>query len=206
MKSVMVLEIPARSFDGYIFDCDGTIADSMPIHFIAWTKAVKEMGGEIPEDLFYQWGGKPTAVIVENLNEQFGYTMDVAETVHRKESYYLEQIAAVQPIKPVLDIAKSMHGVKPMAIASGGHRLLVEATLNALGILEMFDAIVCSEDYSRGKPFPDPFLEAARRIQVEASACVVFEDSPTGITAAKAAGMDYVWVPSAEMHRSHQAS
>ena len=100
MKSVMVLEIPARSFDGYIFDCDGTIADSMPIHFIAWTKAVKEMGGEIPEDLFYQWGGKPTAVIVENLNEQFGYTMDVAETVHRKESYYLEQIAAVQPINP----------------------------------------------------------------------------------------------------------
>ena len=99
---------------------------------------------------------------------------------------------------PVLEIAMGMRGIKPLAIASGGHREPVEATLKAIGILEMFEAVVCAEDYERGKPFPDPFLEAARRIGVPAEDCLVFEDSPTGIEAAKAAGMHYVLVPTPE--------
>jgi beta-phosphoglucomutase-like phosphatase (HAD superfamily) len=194
----MKLDIPVRQFGGYIFDCDGTIADTMPIHFRAWTQAMKDFGGQFPEELFYQWGGKPTAVIVEHLNEAFGLTLEVEETVRRKESYYLEGVREAQPIIPVLEIAMGMHGVKPLAIASGGHHAPVEATLKAIGILEIFDAVVCAEDYERGKPFPDPFLEAARRIGVPAADCLVFEDSPTGIQAAKAAGMHYVVVPTPE--------
>jgi beta-phosphoglucomutase-like phosphatase (HAD superfamily) len=123
-------------------------------------------------------------VIVEHLNETFGLTLQVEETVRRKESYYLEGVRDAQPIIPVLEIARGMHGVKPLAIASGGHHEPVAATLKAIGILEIFDAVVCAEDYTRGKPFPDPFLEAARRIGVPAADCLVFEDSPTGIQAA----------------------
>ena len=82
-----------------------------------------------------------------------------------------------------------------MAIASGGHRELVEATLNALEIIDMFDTVVCAEDYERGKPAPDPFLEAARRLGVPPGDCLVFEDSPTGVEAARAAGMECVFVP-----------
>ena len=82
----MKLDIPIRQFGGYIFDCDGTIADTMPIHYRAWSLAMRDYGGQFPEDLFYQWGGKPTAVIVEHLNEKFGLTLDVDETVRRKES------------------------------------------------------------------------------------------------------------------------
>ena len=98
----------------------------------------------------------------------------------------------------MLEIAREMHGMVPMAIASGGHRELVEATLNALGILHLFDAVVCAEDYVNGKPAPDPFLEAARQIGVAPEDCIVFEDSPTGIQAADAAGMKHVFVPTAE--------
>jgi beta-phosphoglucomutase-like phosphatase (HAD superfamily) len=194
----MKLDIPTRQFGGYIFDCDGTIADTMPIHFRAWSLAMRDFGGQFPEDLFYQWGGKPTAVIVEHLNEKFGLSLHVDETVRRKESYYLEGVRDAQPILPVLQIAVGMRGIKPLAVASGGHREPVEATLKAIGVLDMFDAVVCAEDYERGKPFPDPFLEAARRLGVPAEDCLVFEDSPTGIEAAKAARMHYVLVPTPE--------
>lgn len=193
----MKLEIPTHPFEGYIFDCDGTIADTMPIHYRAWCRAMEEFGGQFPEDLFYQLGGMPTAEIVRVLNEKFGLTLEVDAVVHRKERWYLENVHEVLPVMPVLEIARGMHGVKPLAIASGGHREMVEATLKAIDIIDMFDAIVCAEDYERGKPFPDPFLEAARRIGVPPQDCLVFEDSPTGIEAAKAAGMHYVFVPSA---------
>jgi HAD superfamily hydrolase (TIGR01509 family) len=197
-RMTMKLDIPIRQFGGYIFDCDGTIADTMPIHYRAWSLAMRDLGGQFPEDLFYQWGGKPTAIIVEHLNETFCLSLDVEETVQRKESYYLESVRDAKPILPVLEIAMGMRGLKPLAIASGGHREPVEATLKAIGILELFDAVVCAEDYMRGKPFPDPFLEAARRIGVPAEDCLVFEDSPTGIEAAKAARMHYVLVPTPE--------
>ena len=190
----MKLEIPDQTFSGYIFDCDGTIADTMPLHFRAWTKAMEDFGGIFPEDLFYTWGGRPTTTIVGLLNEKYGLSMDVERTVRRKEDYYLEMIPEVTPIHEVLSIAQKMHGIVPMAIASGGHHELVDATLDALGIRNMFHAIICAEDYVNGKPAPDPFLLAAKCMGVAAPECIVFEDSPTGIEAAKAAGMAWVLV------------
>ena len=156
---------------------------------------MEEFGGTFPEELFYAWGGKPTDVIVGQLNAKFGLSLDVDKTVRRKEDCYLAMVQEVTPVQAVLDYAKSIYGTAPMAIASGGHHELVDATLAALGITELFDVVVCVEDYVRGKPAPDPFLEAARRLGVPAHDCVVFEDSPTGIEAAKAAGMAHVFVP-----------
>lgn len=169
----------------------------MPIHYRAWTAAMNDLGGVFPEDLFYQWGGIPTDKIVEQLNEMFALTLDVQATTLLKERYYLDFVHATTPIIPVLEIARSLKGVKPLAIASGGHREPVQATLRAIGVTDLFDTVVCAEDCKRGKPFPDPFLEAARRLGVEPTDCLVFEDSPTGIKAAEAAGMHYVFVPSA---------
>ncbi|MGH8045722.1 MAG: HAD family hydrolase [Chthoniobacterales bacterium] len=195
----MRLDLPAQPFKGYIFDCDGTIADTMPLHFRAWTRAMKEFGGTFPEDLFYSWGGIPTFKIVEQLNAKYGTHMD-AEVVPRvKEQYFVELIPEVLPIGPVVALVKQFHGTAPMAVASGGHREIVIKTLDALGLTQFFDAIVGAEDVQHGKPAPDPFLEAARRLNVEPTACLVFEDSPTGIEAAKAAGMQYVLIPSPAM-------
>ncbi|MES2569078.1 MAG: HAD family phosphatase [Verrucomicrobiota bacterium] len=192
---IPILDIPPGDFAAYIFDCDGTLADTMPTHYKAWQTALGSHAEYFPEALFYELGGVPTARIVEILNERHGFTLPVEETVNRKETLFLELSPEVAAIEPVVSIAKSLFGKKPMAVASGGHRRIVLNTLRALGIVDLFDAIVTAEDYHRGKPAPDPFLEAALRLGVSPQQCLVFEDTSTGISAAKAAGMQYVLVP-----------
>jgi len=190
------LVIPPREFDGYIFDCDGTLADTMPLHYRAWTRLVAELGGSFPKELFYQLGGRPTAQILSLLRDEYGLKVgDVQRAAERKEGYFLEMIDEVKPIEPVVRIARRWHGIKPLAVASGGFRRQIERTLDALGIRPLFTAVVCVEDYARGKPCPDPFLEAARRLNVPPIECLVFEDSPLGIQGAEAARMQSVLVP-----------
>ncbi len=192
----MKLTIPAGPFAGYIFDCDGTLADTMPLHYRAWKRLVEELGGTFPEELFYQWGGRPTTRILESLRDEYGLAVsDVHVLAERKEGYFVELIHEVRPIEPVLQIARHYHGTVPLAVASGGFRQLVEQTLEVIGIRQLFDAVVCAEDVERPKPFPDPFLEAAHRMKVVPRDCLVFEDSPVGIKAAEAAGMQWVFVP-----------
>jgi beta-phosphoglucomutase family hydrolase len=192
----MNLIIPSGDFAGYIFDCDGTLADTMPLHYRAWTRIVAELGGSFPKELFYQLGGKPTAKILCLLRDERGLKVnDVQEAAERKERYFLEMIDQVRPIEAVVEIARRWYGIKPMAVASGGFRRQIERTLDALGIRSLFNTVVCVEDYARGKPFADPFLEAARRLNVPPTECLVFEDSPLGIQAAQAAGMQCVFVP-----------
>jgi HAD superfamily hydrolase (TIGR01509 family) len=192
----MKLLMPDRPFGGYIFDCDGTLADTMPLHFRAWTRLVEESGGAFSEDFFYSLGGRPTEQILELLRDRHGLRIvDPHAAALRKEGYFLELLHEVKPIEPVLDIARRLRGVAPLAVASGGMRQYVELTLQAIGIQEWFGTIVCVEDYLRPKPFPDPFLEAARRLRVSATECLVFEDSPLGVAAAAAAGMECVFVP-----------
>jgi HAD superfamily hydrolase (TIGR01509 family) len=192
----MRLIIPDREFDGYIFDCDGTLADTMPLHFRAWTRIVGELGGSFSEELFYQTGGKPTVQILQMLRDVHGLLVDDLQRVAaRKEDYFLELIHEVKPIDAVVQVARRWSGIKPLAVASGGFRRQIELTLDALGIRPLFTAVVCVEDYARGKPFPDPFLVAATRLKVAPADCVVFEDSMLGVQAAAAAGMEWVFVP-----------
>ncbi|MDE2305497.1 MAG: HAD family phosphatase [Gammaproteobacteria bacterium] len=192
----MNLEIPDRPFAGLIFDCDGTLADTMPLHYRAWQRLFAEIGEPYPESLFAGWGGKPTREILIELRDRhridFG-DFEAAEA--RKETYFAASIAEIRPIEPVVAIARRHRGRVPMAVASGGLRTHVEATLDAIGVREWFAAIVCVEDCARAKPHPDPFLEAARRLRVPAADCLVFEDSPLGFAAADAAGMPYVRIP-----------
>lgn len=195
----MEIHLPAGDFKGYIFDCDGTLTDNMSLHYQAWTRAMQDFGGQFPEDLFYSWGGRPTVVITEDLNKMYGLSMNPEEVTERKEAYYIELIPQVVPLGPVVDYVRRFHGKAKLAVASGGHRHLVEGTLTALGLLSYFDTIVTVEDYKNGKPDPEPFLLAAKRLGVAPADCLVFEDSPTGIKAADAAGMKSVLVPTAQL-------
>lgn len=191
----LTLQIPAGDFAAYIFDCDGTLADTMPTHYRAWCTALGEHAANFPEAMFYELGGVPTSRIVEILNERHGFNLPVASTVAQKEAIFLELSPEIAAIEPVVALAKSFAGQKPMAVASGGHRRIVLKTLQALGIADLFQAVVTAEDYRRGKPAPDPFLEAALRLGVAPEHCLVFEDTATGIAAATAAGMKSVLVP-----------
>ncbi|MEI8234628.1 MAG: HAD family phosphatase [Verrucomicrobiota bacterium] len=191
----MILQIPDGPFDGYVFDCDGTLADTMPLHYEAWCEALKPHGCDFPEAFFYELGGVPTERIVEILNERHGRQMPVVATAKTKEDLYIQLIPKILPIQPVVDFVHQFHGKKPLAVASGGHRAIVRKTLTALGIVDRFDAIVGAEDYLHGKPAPDPFLEAARQIGVAPARCLAFEDTALGIQSATAAGMKTVRVP-----------
>ncbi|MGC3989169.1 MAG: HAD-IA family hydrolase [Chthoniobacteraceae bacterium] len=189
------LILPEGEFSGLIFDCDGTLADTMPAHYQAWRAALAEYRAELPEALFYELGGVPTERIVEMLNTKFGHNMPPAEVALRKEHFFLEYSKEVLPIQSVVAVAREYAGKVPMAVASGGRRRLVTKSLNAIGITSLFQAIVCAEDYKHGKPAPDPFLKAAELIGVEPAKCLVFEDTELGVDAAKAAGMQWVLVP-----------
>lgn len=193
--SAFSLELPPGDFAAYIFDCDGTLADTMPTHYKAWLSALGEHADKFPEAMFYELGGVPTARIVELLNERHKLTLPVDLIVTQKEHLFLELSHEIAAIEPVVALARSFGGRKPMAVASGGHRRIVMNTLRALGIADLFQAVVTAEDYRRGKPAPDPFLEAALRLGVPPESCLVFEDTRTGIAAAEAAGMQWVLVP-----------
>jgi HAD superfamily hydrolase (TIGR01509 family) len=188
------MQLPERDFDAYIFDCDGTLADTMGLHYDAWKMALEPHGADLPEDLYYSWGGRPTREIVEALNEMKGLFMDPEAMTHHKEGLYHSLLPEVRAIEPVVAFARKMHGKKPLAVASGGGRKAVTATLESLGLIQLFDAIVTSEDYVNGKPSPDPYLEAAKRLGVAPVGCLVFEDTEIGRQSAHAAGMECVLV------------
>ena len=191
----MTLTLPSGSFKAYLFDCDGTIADSMPLHYVAWKQALGEHGCEFPEQTFYAWGGMPTVQIVETLGAQQGIAMNAEEVAHRKELLYYELLPQLQAVPEVLEQIRLSHGRIPFAVVSGGNRQSVTNSLTTLGILDKFDTLVCSEDYTKPKPDAEPFLVAARRLGVAPEDCLVFEDTEMGIQAAQAAGMASVKVP-----------
>ena len=175
---------------GLIFDCDGTLADTMPAHYKAWLTLLDRFNIPFPEPRFYAMGGIPTASIIRILAGEVGAVVtDVEAMVREKEAYFLTHLEAVTPIEPVIAIASAYRGKLPMAVASGGYRDTITRTLDQIRIRDWFDAMVTAEDTPRHKPEPDVFLEAARRLNVEAAKCVVFEDTDIGLEAARRAGM-----------------
>ncbi len=185
---------PTKAYAGYIFDLDGTLAHSMPVHYQAWVRATAPFGVPMSEDLFYSLGGMPTPRIIQMLNERYGTAMDPDLVSDQKEEFYLEAMGTMQTIEEVATFARKVVTRAKVAVASGGTLPVVLRTLEAIGFKDFFPVIVTSEQVARGKPSPDIFLEAARRMGVPPADCVVLEDSPAGIEAAKEAGMDYVLV------------
>ena len=197
----MQLEIPAGDFRAYIFDCDGTVVDSMPLHYRAWKAALAEWNCDFPEDLFYAWGGKPVRNIIADLNQIYSLTMPVDSLAVRKEALYLAQLPSLKAIPEVVEHITAQHGRIPFAVASGSRRNSVVGSLTTVGLFDKFDTIVSAGDYLHAKPAPDCFLLAAQRLGVAPKDCLVFEDTQLGIQAATAAGMASVMVPFI-MHRS----
>jgi beta-phosphoglucomutase family hydrolase len=185
------IDVPA-SVKGLVFDCDGTIAHTMPLHYEAWLAALREYRADLPEAMFYELAGMPTTAIIELLNDQHGYDMPVQATADRKEELYLELLPKVGPVEPVVALVHRFAGRLPMAVATGATRAICSKTLDSLGLLPYFGAIVTADDVARGKPAPDIFLESARRINVAPADCYAFEDAELGIQAARAAGMTVI--------------
>lgn len=194
----MKLEIPAGEFAGYIFDLDGTLVDTMPLHYRAWDAAMRSAGltCTLDEDLFYSLGGVPTRRVAELIADHYRLNVDATAVFHHKEALFGELQADAKLIEPVADFARKVARTHPVAIASGGPREVVTRSLELAGLAPMFKVVVTADDVVNGKPAPDMFLLAANRMGVPPERCLVFEDAEPGMRAADAAGMQWVRVPS----------
>lgn len=183
--------VPPADTAALIFDCDGTLADTMPIHYRAWTAMLGRYDIPFSEEKFYSLGGMPTSRIIRLLAAECGVVVaNVEQMVEEKEAAFLVQLETVQAVRPVFQIAEQHRGRLPMAVASGGYRNVVRQTLDRIGVKDWFRVIVCAEDTPRHKPEPDVFLEAARQLGIaDPARCVVFEDTDIGLEAANRAGM-----------------
>jgi beta-phosphoglucomutase family hydrolase len=178
--------------EALIFDCDGTLADTMPAHYRAWQQVLASTSLVFPEARFYALAGVPTPRIAALLVSESGLPLDPAQLAEDKERTYRQSVSTVTAIEKVVAIARAARGRLPLAVASGSHRALVESTLAAIGTLDWWQAIVAAEDVTHPKPAPDVFLEAARRLGVPPDACTVYEDADLGLEAARRAGMKAV--------------
>ena len=194
----MIMEI-----EGLIFDCDGTLVDTMPIHFKAWSITTKKYGLIFPEERFYALGGVSPFEVLRILSSEQGIEINFEQVTREKESLYMELISEAKEIPEVMEIVRANYGKKPMAVASGGTSETVVGILNHCNIKQYFDVIVTSEDVENPKPAPDTFLEAARRMNVAPEKCRAYEDADMGIKAIIAAGMEPVDVRNMLSSSSH---
>lgn len=196
----MKLDIPQGEFAGYIFDLDGTLVDTMPLHYRAWDEAMRKVGLQCPldEELFYSLGGVPTARVAELIAAHYRLTIDVHAVFEHKESLFTALQKDAKLIEPVVEIARRVAKTHPVSVASGGPRVIVRGMLELTGLARLFpfERVVTPEDVVHGKPAPDLFLLAAQRMGVAPEKCLVFEDAEPGVQAAVAARMKWVRVPS----------
>jgi len=205
----MKLVIPRGEFAGYLFDLDGTLVDTMPLHYVAWREALWQsgLGRDVDEDFFYSLGGVPTRLVAQRIGEHYGVPLDAAAVEHLKEQIFLKRLREAKLIAPVVDFARRVAATHPVAVVTGGMPEIARASLELTGLDRLFPIVVTPADVpaGRGKPAPDMFLEAARRMGVPPDRCLVFEDAEPGVVAARAAGMQVVRVPSRKPARSPAA-
>jgi HAD superfamily hydrolase (TIGR01509 family) len=192
------LEVPPRRFGGIIFDCDGTLVDSMPIHYLCWVDALRHHHAPFAftEETFYGLAGIREQDAVRILNERHGSQVDPEGVAEFKFELFKQRFEEVQPVLPVAELARGAHarGV-PIAVASGSEEVTVRGCLTATGLLPLFEVLITPRLVERGKPAPDMFLLAAERLGVAPEECLVIEDGQSGLDAAQAAGMSAVFVP-----------
>ena len=174
---------------GLIFDLDGTLSDSLPVHVATWNKVGDKYGFVFDTQIIYELTGRPTIEFAERIIEQYNISEEPEILVQMKQKAFWELAHLLKPIDEVVSIVKSFYGKMPMAVGTGASRKSAEIQLKALNLTKYFDAIVSANDVSKHKPDPDTFLECARLIGVEPQFCQVFEDGDLGIAAANAAGM-----------------
>ena len=177
---------------GLIFDCDGTLVDTMPLHWRAWNSVCKRHGIVFPEERFYALGGVPSVKILHMLKDEQGLDMDPVAVSREKEEAYIPLMPEAKLIEPIAAIARDAQGRLPMAVATGGRTKYIKPLLESVGILDWFGAVVTADDVENHKPAPDTFLKAAALIGVPAEECRAYEDTDLGMEAIRAAGMEAV--------------
>ena len=199
----MAIALEPGTFRGLIFDCDGTLVETLPAHVAALQATLAPFGIQpTMEWAGSLYGTSPPKVLLAVEKEYGPITAPHDEVLQTWAANYARNLHRLVPITEVCETATAWHGRVPMVVASNGHRRNIEATLAAVGLDDLFDSVVSVEDVQHGKPAPDLFLEAARRMELQPADCIVFEDSDEGMDAAHAAGMRAIRVAQSSGTRS----
>lgn len=178
--------------EALIFDVDGTLADSMPVHLEAWQETGKKYGFTYTKEVLDRYAGKAGQSIVQIINEQQGLNLDPDEVAEAKEQAFLENLEMVKPVKPVVALLNKYYGRLPIGAGTGGFRHVALKTLSYLGLHNKIQVLVSADDVENHKPAPDTFLKAAKALRVPPEKCLVLEDAELGFQAATNAGMHYI--------------
>lgn len=177
----------------FLYDCDGTLADNMQAHKDTYVKVASDAGVTILPEIIDEFAGLPIPAVVEEINKRYNSSFNPIEFETLKSNlFYNEFIGKTEPIHFVVDHLKANAGKHQIGVVSGGSRKMIQKTLEVLGIEKMVDVLVCAGETLRGKPYPDPFLFAAEKLDVAPEDCLVFEDGDAGVRAAEAAGMKWI--------------
>ena len=187
MVSPLIAPIPPCK--ALIFDCDGTLADTLPVHFETWSKSLQAVGADISRNWYYKYCGTSAEEMLQILKTLFGYQFDSEFVMAERQRHYQSLINTVKEVQAVAEIVRTHYRKIPMAVASGGETGVLEATLNTIKLRDFFDVVVSIDDVQKGKPEPDIFLLASHRLGVAPQDCIVYEDSDGGLEAARRAGM-----------------
>ncbi|MDP2069420.1 MAG: beta-phosphoglucomutase family hydrolase [Lutibacter sp.] len=183
-----MIKIPQQA-KALIFDLDGTIANTMPNHFISWRKAVSPYGIDFNATLFMELTGMPRTATIEKLNEMFGTKMNPEIVGKVKEDHFKTLVNLTVEIEMVTDVIRKYHSVLPMSIGTGSTKIGAKKTLEVIGFENYFDIVITADDIINHKPHPETFLKCAELMGIKPQDCVVFEDGILGINAAQEAGM-----------------
>ena len=174
-----------------LFDCDGTLVDTMGVYRIGWRLVFGRHGFEMSDEWFDIWCGHSTKPFIEAAfpDADPEYVKQVSDEGHRA---FLESVHLVEPFEHIVEVARTHHGRLPLAIVSGGPRSSVVGSLRAVGIEDLFDLVVTADDVEAGKPAPDGYLRAMSELGVDADHCVAYEDSGSGMSSARDAGIPVI--------------
>jgi HAD superfamily hydrolase (TIGR01509 family) len=192
-KYEALTKLTAGDFKAFLYDCDGTLADTMPSHKKTYVRVAAESGFVLDDSIVDELAGWPIADVVGAINKRYNTTFDPIAFSKRKDKLFFDEyVEQIQPIDYVVNHLKAHAGKLKIGVVSGGDRETVEKTLQVLGIFNLIEVIVCAGETPRGKPYPDPFLSASEKLGVNPKDCLVFEDGDPGTKAAEAAGMKWV--------------
>lgn len=184
----MELKIHANA-KALIFDLDGTLSDSLPVHIASWNAVCEKLNCTFDERILVEMTGAPTLSFAERIKREQNLEITAEELVVLKQQEFWKNINQIKPHDAVIDLMKSAHGKIPMAVGTGASRTSAMLQMKELGIDQLFDFIVTADDVDRHKPEPDTFLKCAELMGIEPKYCQVFEDGELGMQAAQTAGM-----------------
>jgi len=181
-----------------IFDMDGVLLDSEPLHYEAVRVLLAEHGVEFPLEDYFRYLGTTLTSTWDDLCERYPISMPFEQFEARYNSDVLDQYLAGAPlIRGARElVAKLKDAGVPIAVASSSHRVWVDAALSGAGLREYFEQTTAGDEVPMGKPSPEIYLKAAEKLGIDPAQCIAIEDAPAGVESAKAAGMKVVLVRS----------